>query len=435
MEFHISDMRFASSSWLDIPLLELSREINREFPCAALYVHSSRLACEVRWLFFRNENDRYENDENDTNEPRNMTTRDQHPLSIWLHEFKTVWLPAEIGNDAGLLHSISNKLGELERLIPNADHDEEYYRAKLLQDHSSSNSDTEHVIVTATCPTAHQLSLSGGSLPTPPEVPHSFEDENDDDEQRAKLLLLEQSDDDDDDHIDLFHPSIQLPRMPREESEPYLPVGWTTVESPVHSQFTSSSTSEDECTIRKRLKKPVRHATTSASRTQIRRRATHTSHTPNDIFINFDPPSLPEPLSLADDVDDDNDVDSLDNQEIFQELVDNEDDAESILDFLNLTSETATIPPTTHADPTIDASSTDEDSLDERYCMFIREIPTLNLFHTLSILDRQPKCPRMRICLIIPNRSLPIRTVAPVSTKDILVHARSERPPTLRSRQ
>ena len=153
-------------------------------------------------------------------------------MSIWLHEFKTVWLPAEIPNDAVLLHSISNKLGELERLIPGTEEDEDYHRDKLLHDHSSSNSDTEHISVAPTCPTAHQLSLSGGSLPTPPEVQHSFDDE----------------------------------------------------------------------------------------------------------------------------------------------------DAEPILDFLDLTSEAAPIPPTSLADPPIDTLSTGEDSLDERYCTFILEIKQMSLF-------------------------------------------------------
>ena len=301
-------------------------------------------------------------------------------MSIWLHEFKTVWLPAELPNDAGLLHSISNKLGELERLIPGVDEDEEYYRDKLLHDHSSSNSDTEHIIVAPTCPTAHQLSLSGGSLPTPPEVQHSFDDDDDDEEeQRAKLILLEQSDDDD--HVDLFHPSIRLQRMPREESEPYLPVGWTTAESPLRCESTSTSTSEDEYTIRKRLKKLLNHSKTSASKTQIPRRTTQTSHPPNDVFINFNPPSLPDPLPLVNNDDDNNgDIDSLDNQEIFQDLMDNDEDAESILDFLDLTSEAAPIPPVSLADPPIDSLSTEEDSLDERYCTFILEIKQMSLF-------------------------------------------------------
>ena len=170
----------------------------------------------------------------------------------WLRQFKNVWLPQTLAHDIPALHSVTAKLVELEQMVLGKSElqrdnpclarssldtsetnghvdDEEYYRAKLLQDHSSSSSDTEQTLITST----HKPKSLEGSLPTPPDVQQSFDDENE--EEQAKQMLLEQSDEEqsvhepmplseDDGNVDQSRPSIRLKRLTQEEIKEYLPI-------------------------------------------------------------------------------------------------------------------------------------------------------------------------------------------------------------------
>lgn len=92
--------------------------------------------------------------------------------------------------------------------------DEEYHRAKLLDDHSSSDSEEA---------TFHSTLGLDNTVLTQSDHEH--------DEERARQALLEESDDSDhDDHQqqdnDVFRPSIRLKRISQEDARLYMPLAW-----------------------------------------------------------------------------------------------------------------------------------------------------------------------------------------------------------------
>ncbi|CAF1633051.1 unnamed protein product [Adineta ricciae] len=137
-----------------------------------------------------------------------MTTN-LHQILNWLKVFKTVWLLEQIPENTQLHELIVAKLTELEDIVKD---DEEYHRAKLLDDHSSS--DNEEVSFHST------LGLENTAL---------TQSEHENDEQRARQALLEESEDSDDHQQqddNVFRPSIRLKRISQEDAHLYMPLAW-----------------------------------------------------------------------------------------------------------------------------------------------------------------------------------------------------------------
>jgi len=103
--------------------------------------------------------------------------------------------------------------------IENNEDGEEYHRAKLLNDNSSSNSDTEQIAIAST--STHEIPLENLS-----NIPHQSDKENE--EEQARQALLEQSDSSDhqDDDTILSRPSIYIKRISKDDAERYMPLAW-----------------------------------------------------------------------------------------------------------------------------------------------------------------------------------------------------------------
>jgi hypothetical protein len=104
--------------------------------------------------------------------------------------------------------------------LENNEDEEEYHRAKLLNDHSSSNSDIEQVAVAST--SANEVPIEN-SLNISPQS-----DNENQEEEEARQILLEQSDcsDNQDDNTVLLRPSIRLKRISQADAERYMPSAW-----------------------------------------------------------------------------------------------------------------------------------------------------------------------------------------------------------------
>ncbi|UJR15474.1 hypothetical protein I4U23_002417 [Adineta vaga] len=137
-----------------------------------------------------------------------------HQMLLWLKAFKTVWLLENIQEDIHLRELIIAKLSELENLINvNIEDEEEYYRAKLLYDHSSSNSDTEQ-ITSDLIPAVENVRLTST--------------DNRNDEEQARQALLEDSDNSDiEQEVEsIIRPAICLKRISQQDAELYMPLAW-----------------------------------------------------------------------------------------------------------------------------------------------------------------------------------------------------------------
>jgi hypothetical protein len=112
--------------------------------------------------------------------------------------------------------------------IENNENEEEYHRTKLLNDHSSSNSDTEQLVIAST--SAQQLSPYEPSLLTSPNIRNHCDNVNE--EEQSKQLLLEQSDSSEkkssssDDETNSYRPTILLKRISQADAERYMPSAW-----------------------------------------------------------------------------------------------------------------------------------------------------------------------------------------------------------------
>ena len=114
--------------------------------------------------------------------------------------------------------------------IGNTDDEEEYHRAKLLNDHSSSNSDSEQVSAVST---PRNEILPKSSLPTPLDIQLQLDRETE--EARSRRTLLEQSDDSgkedeksssSDENVITLRPSIRIERISQADAELYIPPAW-----------------------------------------------------------------------------------------------------------------------------------------------------------------------------------------------------------------
>ncbi|CAF4738111.1 unnamed protein product [Rotaria sp. Silwood1] len=172
-------------------------------------------------------------------------------LLIWLKAFKNTWLLENIPNDTHAVDLIKTKLLELEQLIiENNDDEEEYNRAKLLNDGSSSNSDTEQIAIasTSTHETLPECSLAISSN-------MHFQLDNETEEEQSKRILLEQSDSSQnendklsssDDDVFLLRPIIRLKRISQADAERYMPSTWKNINSKKLSTGSDSSISQGQ---------------------------------------------------------------------------------------------------------------------------------------------------------------------------------------------
>jgi len=103
--------------------------------------------------------------------------------------------------------------------LENNEDEEEYHRAKLLNDHSSSSSDIEQIAVAST---------SANEVPIENSLNISPQSDNENQEEEARQILLEQSDcsDNQDENTILMRPSIRLKRISQADAERYMPSAW-----------------------------------------------------------------------------------------------------------------------------------------------------------------------------------------------------------------
>lgn len=290
-------------------------------------------------------------------------THNFNRLFNWLKTFQTVWLPENIPNDIPLLESIKTKLHEFEQIIiENNEDEEEYNRAKLLNDHSSSNSDIEQIAIASTSLLEHSLNISAQS-------------DHANDEEQARQILLEQSDssehqaDDDDEQI-LLRPSIRIKRISQADAERYMPPAWknnqpnrstidheSSKKSNDNEISTTSSTSEEEedYNIKTRTRSSLRNQTEKSSNKS--RQHTNKSHKKTkDIIINYNPsailnePTLEDSLTIAED------ISPMDEDRLLKDVIENNDN-ESIFASLDIAQDK---PMETNSNDEIQEMSNDE---------------------------------------------------------------------------
>jgi len=303
-------------------------------------------------------------------------------LLNWLKTFQTVWLPENLPNDNHLLQSIKTKLNEFEQIIigkrisllpgkssfrfmflENNDDEEEYHRARLLNDHSPSNSDTEAIPIAST--STHDIPI-GQSLNL---LLHQSGNENE--EEQARQILLEQSDDDDDESI-LLRPSIRLKRISQSDAERFMPLAWKNENVPTETRkdesSTSSSTSDDDSdyNIKYRTRSSVSKKT-EKSTIQSHKQPNKSHKKSNDVFINYNPSAMLDEPSLEDSITIAQDISPMDEDRLLQDVIENNDN-DSIFASLDITHDKPmeTNPIEEIVDASNDRLSTTQDSTDDR---------------------------------------------------------------------
>lgn len=217
-------------------------------------------------------------------------------IFAWLKNFKEIWLRENIPNDHQLISVIRQKVVELENLIGSKNrakivfpryesfllgqssiNEEEFNRAKLLNDVSSdSDGETE---TNRQSSSQSQIQLEN-SLPTPPDIVQSMIDD-DPDEHQAKTTLLNQSESSESSQEELEQrPVIFLKRLSSKDVEGFYV-------SDEKNQSETSSSSDDEFSIRTRFHSPVERkscASSSPKKSSNRKRSKQ-----HEVIINCDP--------------------------------------------------------------------------------------------------------------------------------------------------
>ena len=237
--------------------------------------------------------------------------------------------------------------------------EEEYHRSKLLNDHSTSNSDTEQIAIASV---SNHETPSESSLPAPPDISHQLDKENE--EEQARNILLEQSDisekSSSDEGASLTRPIIRLKRISQTDAELYMPLAWknkvsnsqriTSSSSSDENQIkkksdsnsskkaneisTTSSTSDDDFRIRVRTRKSLSSNRTEKSLNKSRKQTTN-SRKKNDVIINYNPSSILEQSTLDDSMSIADDISLMDEDRILKDVIDNNDN-ESIFGSLDI---------------------------------------------------------------------------------------------------
>jgi hypothetical protein len=178
--------------------------------------------------------------------------------------------------------------------------DEDFYRRKLLDDHSSSDAESDSAMIIPIDSTGTTLERS---LLTPPEIRQSVDEDNPDEQARQDLLEHSSSSDNDptgscepctltsDNDVNQFRPSIRLKRLTEIDTVDCFPLldnvnerSSTDVRTESPQQHSSSlSSNEDEFRIRTRQKR------TNEIRTRPLniRRHRKSNHRRRDIIINY----------------------------------------------------------------------------------------------------------------------------------------------------
>ena len=241
------------------------------------------------------------------------------------------------------------------------DNDEEYYRARLLNDHSASNSETDEIPIASTSTHGTNIEQAGNL---------SQETDHEDEEEQARQLLLEQSDASEEDDEQSLQPCIRLKRISPTDAERYMPPAWKDHQHSTNASSSSSSSDEEEdynikYRTRKSLKKTDKSSNQSAiSKNSLRKKS-------KDIFINYNIPSVTDEVSLADSLTIAEDIGPIDDDGTLQELIEN-NDHQSIFDSLVAAQDKPTEPVPTETVPSvisvesIDQQSAEEDSTDDR---------------------------------------------------------------------
>jgi hypothetical protein len=251
--------------------------------------------------------------------------------------------------------------------VENKDDEEEYHRARLLNDHSASNSDTEAIPIAST--STHKMPIEQ-SLNL---LLQSSNNKNE--EEQARQILLEQSDasENDDETIHL-RPSIQLKRISQADAKRYMPLAWRkeniTTETRRNQSSTSSSTSDeeddDDYEIKYRIRKSASNKTEKSSIPS--RKQTRNSHKKsNDIFINYNPSAILDEPSLEDSITMTQDISPMDEDRLLKDVIENNDN-DSIFASLDIAQDKPMeINPIEEIeDASNDQLSTNQDSSDNR---------------------------------------------------------------------
>ena len=195
------------------------------------------------------------------------------------------------------------------------DNDEAYYRARLLDDRSASNSENDEIPIAST--STHETTIEQTTNLTQ-------ESNHEDEEDRARQMLLEQSDASEDD----LRPSIRLKRISQTDAERYMPLAWRNE----HDSSDSSSDDNEDYNIKYRtrkssLKKGEKSSTLNSTPKD------HTRKKSKDIFINYNiPANVDEPL-LEDSLTIAEEMGPIDEDGVLQELIENHDN-ESLFESL-----------------------------------------------------------------------------------------------------
>lgn len=206
------------------------------------------------------------------------------------------------------------------------DNDEEYYRARLLDDHSASNSETDEIPIAST--STHETNIEHTAN-------LSQETDHEDEEQQARQLLLEQSDasEHEEDNGDFLRPCIRLKRISPTDAQRYMPPAWKNrPQSSDTSSLSSSSDDEEDFNIKYRTRKSPSKKT-DKSFTQCPSPKTFSRKKSKDIFINYNIPPAVDEASLEDSLTIAEVIGPIDDEGTLQELIDNNDN-ECIFDSL-----------------------------------------------------------------------------------------------------
>jgi len=218
-------------------------------------------------------------------------------------------------------------------LLENNENEEEYHRARLLNDHSSSNSDNEQIPIAST--STHEIPIENSS-----NLPRQS-----DNEEQARQVLLEQSDSSehqDDDNTNLFRPLIRLKRISQADAERYMPPAWkhsTDKAKDNNNEIsTTSSTSDDDDDYN--IKYRTRKSSLNKTEKSLNKSDKHTNNKfhkkTNDIIINYNPSTILDEPSLDNSLTIDENITPMDEDRILKDVIENNNN-ESIFVSLDIT--------------------------------------------------------------------------------------------------